>query len=87
LRAILAKLARTSNSDDATDICYVHRGAPNDQIRIRVSTISKLGKGWFCHSDGETQIPYHRVLWVRDVTTQRSYWEKRYPKPTSIRAP
>ena len=59
------------------ELVYVHRGASEDQLRIKVSTISRLGKGWFMLADGETQIPFHRVLLVTDPISGSVLWEKR----------
>ena len=33
---------------------------------IKVSDIARLGKGSFFLRDGETQIPFHRVLYLMD---------------------
>ena len=83
LRSILGKLVRTADLSADAVVCYIHRGAHNNELRVRASVISKVGKGWFGLPDGETQIPFHRVIWVRDLTTGKSYWEKRYPKSVS----
>jgi uncharacterized protein (UPF0248 family) len=48
-------------------LAYVHRGAIDDRIIIRVSEVVRLGKGSFVLGDGETQIPFHRVLYVMDA--------------------
>ncbi len=45
--------------------------------KIRVSEIKQVGKGWFLLADGETQIPFHRVLYVMDEEKQSRLWEKR----------
>lgn len=59
------------------DLVYIHRGAAEDQRRIRVSSISRVGKGWFMLEDGETQIPFHRVLLVKDSVSGSILWQKR----------
>ncbi len=77
LRSILSRVLRGPGDSSKVELAYVHRGAAEDQIRIRVSTISHLGKGWFMLSDGETQIPFHRVLYVTDLRSKTTLWEKR----------
>jgi uncharacterized protein (UPF0248 family) len=79
LRSILSRLLRGPSDSSQVDLAYLHRGAPDDQVRIIVSTISHLGKGSFTLGDGETQIPFHRVLYVRDLRSKTILWEKRKP--------
>jgi len=43
---------------------------------IRVSEIDRLGKGSFLLRDGETQIPFHRVLYLMDAK-KTMLWRKR----------
>lgn len=43
---------------------------------IKVSDIARLGKGSFLLLDGETQIPFHRVLYVIDAK-KTLLWRKR----------
>ncbi len=43
---------------------------------IKVSDIASLGKGSFMLRDGETQIPFHRVLYVLD-SRKSLLWRKR----------
>src|ERR1700757_2908120 len=83
LRTILSRILRGSTTGSDAELFYLHRGAANDEVKIMVSTISRLGKGWFMLPDGETQIPYHRVLRVRDLHTGKILWEKRKPGSTS----
>lgn len=49
-------------------IWYVHRGAPNDVMKISGKDITELGKGFFDTPDAT--IPYHRILRIdyRDET-------------------
>jgi len=79
LRSILSRLLRGPGDSSEAELAYLHRGAPDDQIRIIVSTVSHLGKGSFTLSDGETQIPFHRVLFVKDLRSKTILWEKRKP--------
>jgi len=48
----------------------------DDQVIIKVSEIAGLGKGSFLLPDGETQIPFHRVLYVLD-SKKMLLWRKR----------
>ncbi len=77
LRSLLSRLLRGPGNSSEIELVYRHRGAPDDQIGIKVSTITRLGKGWFMLEDGETQIPYHRVLYVKDLASGGILWEKR----------
>jgi uncharacterized protein (UPF0248 family) len=79
LRSILSRVLRGPGDQSGVELVYLHRGAPEDQVRVKVSTISHLGKGWFMLSDGETQIPFHRVLYVTDLRSNTILWEKRKP--------
>ncbi len=79
LRSILSRVLRGPGDSSEVELTYLHRGAPEDQVRIRVSTISHLGKGWFMLDDGETQIPFHRILYVTDLRSKTILWEKRKP--------
>ena len=79
LRSILSKALSGPGDSSKVELVYIHRGAAEDQLRIRVSTISRLGKGWFMLDDGETQIPFHRVLSVTDLQSNTILWEKRTP--------
>ena len=66
LKAILSRIMRGGNDPSEFELAYVHRGAADDQMVIKVSDIARLGKGSFLLRDGETQIPFHRVLYVMD---------------------
>lgn len=66
LKAILARIMRGGSDPSEFGLAYVHRGVLDDQMVIRVSEIARLGKGSFLLRDGETQIPFHRVLYVLD---------------------
>ncbi|OLD55309.1 hypothetical protein AUI46_05340 [archaeon 13_1_40CM_2_52_13] len=74
---------RGPGDSSEVELAYLHRGAPENQVRIRVSTISHLGKGSFTLSDGETQIPFHRVLYVNHLSSNTILWEKRTPPHAS----
>ncbi len=66
LRAILSRIMRGGSDPSQFELAYVHRGAVDDQMIIKVSDIARLGKGSFLLRDGETQIPFHRILYVMD---------------------
>ncbi len=48
---------------------------------IKVSDIARLGKGSFLLRDGETQIPFHRVLYVLDMK-RTLLWRKKHRETT-----
>jgi uncharacterized protein (UPF0248 family) len=79
LKSLLSTLRNAPGEQVEAEVVYRHRGAPNDEMKIMVSAVSRLGKGWFTLDDGETQIPYHRVLYVRNLRSGEVLWEKRVP--------
>src|SRR5437016_12325243 len=83
LRSILSRLLRGPGDSSEAELAYLHRGAPENQVRIRVSTITHLGKGSFMLGDRETQIPFHRVLYVTDLRSKTILWDKRKPPHAS----
>ncbi len=76
LKAILSRIMRGGSDPSQFELAYLHRGAVDDQIVIKVSDIASLGKGSFLLRDGETQIPFHRVLYVLD-SRKTLLWRKR----------
>ena len=77
MKAILSRIMRGGSDPSEFELAYVHRGASDDQLVIKVSEIAKLGKGSFLLWDGETQIPFHRVLYVVDGK-KALLWRKRH---------
>ena len=76
MKAILSRIMRGGSDPSQFELAYVHRGTVDDQMVIKVSDIASLGKGSFLLQDGETQIPFHRVLYVMDLK-KRLLWRKR----------
>jgi uncharacterized protein (UPF0248 family) len=81
LKNILNRL-RWDSSEKAEEyaITYRHRGAPGDVKRVKASEIEKLGKSYFTltsESGEEVTIPFHRILEVRNTTTQEVIWRTR----------
>ena len=76
LKAILSRIMRGGDDPSEFELAYVHRGVADDQVIIKVSEIARLGKGSFLLRDGETQIPFHRVLYVVDGK-KTLLWRKR----------
>ena len=76
MKAILSRIMRGGDDPSQFELAYVHRGAVDDQMVIKVSDIASLGKGSFLLRDGETQIPFHRVLYVLDPQ-KALLWRKR----------
>lgn len=77
LRQILSRILRTAQNPADFELAYVHRGAPDDRLTIRASEISFVGKGSFVLADGETQIPFHRILYVKDEERREFLWKKK----------
>jgi len=56
------------------EVVIRHRGAPRDRKSIAGERITSLGASFF-EVDGETQVPYHRILVVAyrgDVVYERA---------------
>ncbi|TMI29382.1 DUF504 domain-containing protein [Candidatus Bathyarchaeota archaeon] len=81
LKAILSRIMRGGSDPSQFELAYVHRGAVDDQMVIKISDIASLGKGSFLLRDGETQIPFHRVLYVLD-SRKNLLWRKRLREAT-----
>ena len=81
LKAILSRIMRGGSDPSEFELAYVHRGAVDDQMIIKVSQIARLGKGSFLLRDGETQIPFHRVLYVLG-RNKILLWRKKHRKTT-----
>jgi uncharacterized protein (UPF0248 family) len=81
LKAILSRIMRGGNNPSEFELAYVHRGAVDDQMIIKVSEIARLEKGSFLLQDGETQIPFHRVLYVLDGN-KTFLWRKKHRETT-----
>lgn len=75
VRRILSRILRGGGDPSRYELTYVHRGAPDDRVTIRVSEVKYVGKGWFLLGDGETQIPFHRILYIKDEKS--TLWQKR----------
>ncbi len=81
MKAILSRIMRGGSDPSQFELAYVHRGAADDQMIIKVSDIARLGKGSFLLRDGETQIPFHRVLYVLDME-RTLLWRKKHRETT-----
>ena len=80
LRKILSGIVRTGAPEDVT-ITYIHRGATGDHMTIAASAVTNVRKGSFQLSDGETQIPFHRILQVENTKNGIIIWTKRTRAP------
>ena len=80
LKSILSKILRGGGDPSGFELAFVHRGAVDDQMIIKVSEISKIEKGSFILGDGETRIPFHRILYVLDPN-KKLLWRKRLREP------
>jgi uncharacterized protein (UPF0248 family) len=86
LKQILSKILHGPSGGSDFELDYVHRGAPRDTRTITVSSIKNLRKGSFLLEDMETQIPFHRVLYVRTVDDTTILWRKRESPATPNRS-
>ena len=57
-------------------VTYLHRGAPDDKMIVLAEDILRLEKSFFIIEGrgGETYIPYHRILEIRQ--DERIIWKK-----------
>ena len=76
LKAILSRIMRGGSDPSEFELAYVHRGGVDHQMIIKVSDVARLRKGSFVLTDGETQIPFHRVLYVVNGN-KTPLWSKR----------
>ncbi len=86
LRRLLSRI-KCGEDPARVEVAYIHRGAPQDMAIINASKIVHVGKGSFLLSDGETRIPFHRILYVKDRKRELVLWEKRKPEQASVRDP
>ncbi len=78
LRQLLTRILHTPDKEKFT-LCYINRGQGNNTTSIKVAEISQVKKGSFILSDNETQIPFHRILYVRHTNSQiYAYIDRRY---------
>lgn len=87
LRRILSRIRRATPDPARYEVVYIHRGAENDQAVIDMSMVGTIAKGSFTLSDGETMIPFHRVIRVRNLEDGRILWEKRTTTPSDSPRP
>lgn len=62
------------------EIVFIHRGAPNDRLRISAKQVSEVGKSWFRYAsgtEGENMIPFHRIIEIRNNVTGEVVWHSR----------
>jgi len=57
LKAILSRIMRGGSDPSEFELAYVHRGAADDQMIIKVSEIARLGKGSFLLGMGRLRFP------------------------------
>ena len=83
LRKILSRILRAEDPEMFT-VTYIHRGAPSDSLEIKASQIANARRGSFIMSDGETQIPFHRILEIKNRQTGYVIWKKRTKKTEDL---
>ena len=59
-------------------VFYTHRGVEGNVKSLLASRIVNVGKGWFSFNeeDREVKIPFHRVVLVVNVKTNKVLWRK-----------
>lgn len=61
------------------EITFLHRGAYMDRKKVKLDCIIQVGAGWFSYTDPtgeEVQIPFHRIMEIRNVKTNQIVWSK-----------
>ena len=60
------------------EVIFIHRGAPEDRKTISFGSIKKASKSTFIYDyeGGETTIPFHRIVIIRNVYTGDIIWKK-----------
>ncbi len=60
------------------EVTFIHRGAPKDKKSVSCNIVTKFGRSWFVYSseEGETFIPYHRILEIKDRRDGTVLWQK-----------
>ncbi|GAB4329276.1 MAG: hypothetical protein Kow0069_36720 [Promethearchaeota archaeon] len=62
------------------ELVYIHRGNPGDVKVVAFEQIIKVLPSFFVHVDEvsgqEVQIPYHRILTIRNRATGAEYYRK-----------
>src|SRR5438309_10516602 len=87
LRSILSRLLRGPGDSSEAELAYLHRGAPENQVRIRVSTITHIRKGSFMLGAREPQLPFNRVLYATALRRKTIPWQQRKPPHAQTQAP
>lgn len=81
IREILNKLLWNSRwRTEDYEIVFIHRGAYKNRKTITCNLIKAIQPSWFIYVDetgGETAIPFHRILEIRNVKTGESIWRTR----------
>jgi uncharacterized protein (UPF0248 family) len=80
LRDILNKLLWDQRENTADyELTFIHRGAPTNVKVIRCDSITEVKASWFVYGDerGETTIPFHRILTIKNAKTGQSAWERK----------
>ncbi len=72
-----------AESPNDYELSFVHRGAPDNTKTIPASSVVKVGGSWFAYraddndDNGETMIPFHRILKIRNIRTGQVLWKSR----------
>lgn len=80
IRDVLNKILWTDPSNTADyEVTFVHRGAAMDRRTIPLNSIVMVKPSWFTYigeGEEEVQIPFHRIIEIRNIKTGRVLWRK-----------
>jgi len=78
LKNVLNKIFWDEREDPADyEITYVHRGAEGDKRTISATDVKDVGASWFSLRREDVVIPFHRILEIRNVRSNRTVWVSR----------
>lgn len=81
IRNILNKLKWDPKENiEHYELSFVHRGVPRDVKIIPCDIITGVEASWFIYKNqvnGETLIPFHRVIEIKNIMTGQIVWKKR----------
>ena len=69
-------------SPSKIEITYIHRGAPRDEKTVLFSDVKDVLSAFFTieselFPDEKTNIPFHRILKIRNIKTSEILYQKK----------
>ncbi len=80
LKRIFDKILWDNREDrDDYELTFLHRGPIENHKTIPFNLVKDVGKSFFIYDSdgGEITIPLHRVIFVKNVLTNKLIWKKR----------